>query len=143
MVMSFKYKSIKRPDGNLVKTHSIPIVLTGRSNLKIEFIALIDSGADLSVISRDIADLLNINMDGKKDKSRGIGGEVEVINTNMIVNIKKGHEDYSLNVPVQVVLGDNKVPIILGRAVFFDEFSITFDQIHDRISLKKANKSSY
>ena len=141
--MSFKYKSIKRPDGNLVKTPSIPIVLTGRSNLKIEFIALIDSGADLSVISKDIADLLNINTDGKKDKSRGIGGEVEVINTNMIVNIKKGHEDYSLNVPVQVVLGDNKVPIILGRAVFFDEFSITFDQIHDRISLKKANKSSY
>ena len=90
MVMSFKYKSIKRPDGNLVKTPSIPIVLTGRSNLKIEFIALIDSGADLSVISKDIADLLNINTDGKKDKSRGIGGEVEVINTNMIVNIKKG-----------------------------------------------------
>ena len=141
--MSFKYKSIKRPDGNLVKTPSVPVILAGRSNIKIEFMALIDSGADLSVIPRDIADLLNINMDGKKDKSIGIGGEVEVINTNMIVNIKKGHEDYSLNVPVQVILGDNKMPIILGRAVFFDEFSITFDQIHDRISLKKVNKPSY
>ena len=141
--MSFKYKSIKRPDGNLVKTPSVPVILAGRSNIKIEFMALIDSGADLSVIPRDVADLLNINMDGKKDKSIGIGGEVEVINTNMIVNIKKGHEDYSLNVPVQVILGDNKMPIILGRAVFFDEFSITFDQIHDRISLKKVNKPSY
>lgn len=143
MVMSFKYKAIKRPDGNPVKTPSIPIILAGCSNIKIEFMALIDSGADLSVIPKDIADLLDINMDGKKDKSRGIGGEVEVVNTNMVVNIKKGHEDYSLNVPVQVILGDNKIPIILGRAVFFDEFSITFDQINDRILLKKINKSSY
>ena len=141
--MSFKYKSIKRPDGDIVKTPSIPIILTGRSNVKIEFMALIDSGADLSVIPEDIADLLNIDMDGKKDKSKGIGGEVEVINSKINVKIKKGHEDYSLNVPVQVILGDNKIPVILGREVFFDEFSITFDQINDRILLKKINKASY
>lgn len=48
--MIFKYKSIKRPDGNLVKTPSIPVTLIGKSSTKIEFMALIDSGADLSVI---------------------------------------------------------------------------------------------
>ena len=60
--MSFKYKSIKRPDGNLVKTPSIPIVLTGRSNLKIEFIALIDSGASSSILHPQIARALGFDI---------------------------------------------------------------------------------
>ena len=104
--MSFKYKSIKRPDGNLIKTPSIPVTLIGNSSIRVEFMALIDSGADLSVIPQDVAELLDLKLDGKKDKSRDLGGEVDVVNTNMQINIKKGHEDYALQIPVQVVLGD-------------------------------------
>ena len=143
MVMSFKYKTIKRLGGNIVKTPSIPVSLTGRSFIKIEFMALIDSGADLSVIPRDVAELLDLNLEGEKDKSRGIGGEVEVVNTKMQVNIQKGHEDYTLQIPVQVILDDNKIPVLLGREVFFDEFRITFDQINEKVSLKKVTQNKY
>lgn len=50
MAISFKYKSVKRPDGTLVKTPSIPILLEGRE--KFETVALLDSGADISAIFR-------------------------------------------------------------------------------------------
>ena len=141
--MSFKYKSINRPDGNLVKTPSIPITLIGNSVTKIEFMALIDSGADLSVIPKDVAELLNLDLNKKVEQSKGIGGEVSVINTNIQINIKRGHEDYTIRMPVQVVLEDNKTPVLLGREGFFDEFDIIFNQIHERILLKKVNPISY
>ncbi len=140
MVMNFRYKSIERPDGNKVKTPSIPVILIGRSGIKIEFMALIDSGADLSVIPQDVAELLDVDLNYPKDKSRGVGDEVEVININITINIKKGHEDYTLSLPVQVILGEHKVPVLLGRERFFDEFTIIFDQINERISLKKVNR---
>ena len=46
MTISFRYKTVKRPDDTKVKTPSIPIILDGKE--KFETIALIDSGADIS-----------------------------------------------------------------------------------------------
>lgn len=142
MTLSFKYKAITRPNGDIVRTPSIPITLSGNSQTKIEVIALIDSGADISIISQDIAELLSLDLSEQKDISRGIGGEVEVINTKMSVNIKKGYENYTLNIPVQVILGDSKIPIILGRAGFFDNFIISFNQRQERVFLKKIELSN-
>ena len=62
MVMYFKYKSINRPDGSTIKTPSIPISIIGNSGLRIEFTALIDSGADISFISKNIGFLLQQEM---------------------------------------------------------------------------------
>ena len=139
MAISFKYKSVKRHDGNEIKTPSIPVNLRGKSPNWIEFMALVDSGADLSVVPQDVAELLNFDLSGEKDKSRGIGGEVEVINTKMQVNINRKHEDYTFEVPVQVVLGDSKIPVLLGREGFFDQFKITFEQSSEMVILKKVN----
>ena len=141
--MVFKYKSICRPDGNQIKTPSIPVTFIGRFQMKIEFMALIDSGADLSVIPEDVAELLDINLEKKRDKSRGIGGEVEVVNSSVEINIKKGHESYTFAIPVQVIIGKQKVPVILGREKFFDEFKITFEQDSERLSLKKVGIAAY
>ena len=44
MTISFKYKTIKRPDGTLVKTPSIPIALIGKESF--DTVALLDSGAE-------------------------------------------------------------------------------------------------
>lgn len=141
--MAFKYKPIKRPDENQVKTPSIPITLIGYPLIRIEFMALIDSGADISVIPKDVAELLNLNLDGKNEKSRGIGGEVDVINTKLNINIKKGHENYTFMIPVQVILNGTNIPILIGRAGFFDEFKIIFDQINERVLLKKVARQAY
>ena len=49
-----------------MKTPSIPVTLIGRSPIRIEFMALIDSGADLSVIPEDVANLLDLNLNGER-----------------------------------------------------------------------------
>ena len=125
--------------GAQIKTPSIPITLKGNNNTPIEVIALIDSGADISVIPEGIAKFLNLNLDGKKEKANGIGGQISVINSSVNVNIRKNHENYDLNIPVQVILGPDEIPPLLGRRGFFDEFVISFDNKNEKVTLKKVN----
>lgn len=74
-----------------------------------------------------------INLEGKFIL-RGVRGEVDIINTKRGINIKKGYEDY---------LKYHKIPVLLGREVFFDEFNITFEQIKEKVILKKISSFQY
>ena len=139
MAMVFKYKTIRRPDNTLVKTPSIPISLKGNCETIIEVMALLDSGADISVIPSDFAQLLNLDLNKERTKAFGIGGEVESIETSINLIISKGHENYSFVIPIKVILGDYDFPVILGRQGFFDKFLITFNQEQHKIVLKKYN----
>lgn len=140
MVMSFRYKTVKRPDGTLVKTPSIPILLEGKTE-KVEFVALIDSGADISAISQSVAEILGLDLSGKRTPAFGIGGKVESIENKLNLAIEKGHEHYNFQIPVKVILGDYDLPILLGRAGFFDKFIISFDQSKEKISLKRVSQN--
>lgn len=136
--MQFRYKTINRPDGTQVKTPSIPISLKGNLQTSFEVIALLDSGADISVIPKDFAELLGLNLEGERTKAFGIGGEVQSIETKVYLSISKGHEKYNFQIPVKVILGEYDFPVILGREGFFDKFIIIFDQDKQRVSLKKV-----
>lgn len=145
MALNFKYKAIKRPDGRNVKSPSIPVTLLGKIN-QYEVIGLLDSGADLSVIPKDMAELLGIAIENKKvEESRGIGGAVKSVRTTMglIISDNKNHEKYELNVPVSVILEGDPPPILLGRAGFFDNFVITFDEPNKKVTLKKIESKKY
>lgn len=135
MTMSFKYKIVKRPDNTEVKTPSIPILLSGTD--KFETIALIDSGADISAIPKAIAEILGLNISGEKSPAFGVGGKVNAVDTKMTVSVEKGHEHYTFQIPVKVILDDYDLPVLLGRAGFFENFIISFDQPNERVSLKK------
>ena len=137
--MNFKYKINKRPYEDENKSPSIPISLKGEGNTTFQFIGLLDSGADVSVIPQDVAELLGLKLDGKREKVRGIGGWVDSVNEKINVTISKGHETYTFEVLVKVILGSAEeigdIPIILGREGFFDKFKIIFDQANERVAL--------
>ncbi len=139
MSMTFKYKTIKRPDGTESRTPSIPITLLGNS-MKIDSVCLIDSGADVSAMSKDMAELLGIDLKGEVEQAFGIGGKVDSIESKMSVIIEKGHEHYPLEIPVKVIMGEYDFPILLGREVFFDNFIISFDQKQQKVTLKKTTE---
>ncbi len=106
--------------------------------MKIDVMALLDSGADISVIPKGLAEFLDLDLSGVRETANGIGGEVSVIATNIIVYVEKGHESYNFKIPVQVVLEDkDDVPVILGRTGFFDKFIIYFNQQEEKIRLKR------
>ena len=138
MTLTFRYKKVKRPNGTEVKTPSIPITLTGKDG-KYDFIALLDSGADISAIPKSIAELIGLDISGQKEETSGIGGNVSAVETNINIEISKGHELYNFIIPVKVILSKDEFPILLGRAGFFDKFIITFNQREERILLKKVD----
>ncbi|MCK4327391.1 MAG: hypothetical protein KAW41_02840 [Candidatus Diapherotrites archaeon] len=137
MALKFNYKSIKRPDGTTVKTPSIPISLIGKEQF--DTVALLDSGADISAIPRDVAEIIGLDLRAKRSPAFGIGGKVDAVDTRMKILVEKGHEKYRLSVPVKVIMGDYDFPILLGRLGFFDKFVITFDQSQQKVSLKKIS----
>ena len=141
MVMIFRYKSIQRPDGNKIKTPSIPVVLSHKE--RFETMALLDSGADFSAIPKGVAEILGINLQGKKEQTIGIGGRAETIKAKLSIGIMKGHEHYTFTLPTSVILGDYDFPVILGREGFFNEFVITFNQAEEKVTMKKIDKKHF
>ena len=136
MTITFRYKTVKRPDGTQVKTPSIPILLMGKE--RFETVALLDSGADISVIPLSLAELLGLEINSKKVIAYGIGGQVDSVDTSVNILIEKGHEKYNFKMPVKVILEKYDFPILLGRVGFFDKFIISFDQQNEKITLKKS-----
>src|SRR3989338_10459717 len=120
MSLNFKYKKVKRFNNVDIKSPSIPVVLSGVGS-KYQFIALLDSGADISVIPKEVAELLGLDLSGKKEEARGIGGKVPAIQTKMNIELGKPHEIHIHNIPVKVILDgkDEEISILLGSAAFF------------------------
>ena len=140
MTLTFKYKRVKRANNTEIKSPSIPITIWGEGQ-RFEFIALLDSGADISVVPREVAELLGLNLKGKIEEAKGIGGKVKATQTNMNIGLGKPHERYELNIPVKIILEnkEEEMPILLGRTGFFDKFIITFNQKEERITIKRNN----
>ena len=138
MVLSFNYHTLPNKKGSNIRTPSIPVTLKGRAETSIQVYALIDSGADLSIIPKALAEVLNLDLSGEINKSYGIGGEIKVKNSKMKVTINKNHERYMFDIPVQITLEGEEPPIILGRAGFFNKFIITIDEDKQKIRLKRV-----
>jgi len=71
MVLSFNYHKLPDKKGANIRTPTIPVLLRGDSGMSIKVYALIDSGADVSIIPKQLAKLLNLDLSGKTDISYG------------------------------------------------------------------------
>jgi hypothetical protein len=140
MVLTYRYKSVSRPDGTNVKTPSIPVVLKGQES--IEVVALLDSGADVSVLPLSIAQILGLDISGRRMPAFGVGGKIDTVDSKVSITVEKGHEHYTFDIPVKVVLDRYDLPVLLGRMGFFDQFVISFEQNKEKISLKKVSPQS-
>lgn len=89
MVLSFNYHQLPNKKGINKRTPTIPVTLKGRAQTPIQVYALIDSGADVSVIPKVLAEVLDLDLSGKTDISYGIGGEIKVKNSKMNISLQK------------------------------------------------------
>jgi hypothetical protein len=135
MALTYHYRILPGKKGSPVKTPSIPICFKGHSALNIDAVALVDSGADCSVIPMGLAEVLNLDLSGPRQDSFGLGGKLQCIESSVSISIKQKHEKYDLKLPI-LVSEDDSVPIILGRNVFFDTFKIIFDGRNQKLFLK-------
>ena len=78
MALRFRYRTIERPQPLGPKaTPIIPIRITGPDGNSFDTAALIDSGADFSVIFDEHAEILGIDLSkAEKSDAQGVGGKV-------------------------------------------------------------------
>lgn len=135
MTLNFKYSRIPDSDGIISLIPQVPITLVGKE--VIVAMAILDSGADTCVISKNMADKLGLSFIVSKEFSRGIGGRVDSAGSKMILVIQQGQERYRFNIPVTIILKSGEFPVLLGQEGFFDKFIITFDRKEESFWLKK------
>ncbi len=139
--MRFRFR-IERTRNDLISRPLIPVRLTGPGSSG-RFIALLDSGADRSMIPSEIADILGLDIDLRRRQTvSGIGGNVEVVRTRVRVTFARGSERHSLpSVPVDVPMGRTRNRYaILGRQGIFDKFVIVFDLNRNSIEMKRQTE---
>ena len=139
MAITFRYVRVPRPDGTLRKAPFIPIFVRTDKNKLMRIVALIDSGADTTVLPKGLAKLLGLKEIGEIFETKGIGGNVKVKESRMQFKITGDHETHQLTIPVLVLQDATKdMPLVLGRQGFFENFNVTIRQNEEEITLKKV-----
>lgn len=110
----------------------IPLIFLSKER-KVRSMALIDSGASISVFGEETANLLGINIeDGKKTTMRGVIGRI----VGYIHKVKVKVAAKTFICPIffsrEFIVSYN----LLGREVFFEKFKITFDESQKRVILQ-------
>lgn len=134
--MKFKYRefNLSSPFSKKQKLQRpiIPISLSSNS-IYIRYEALIDSGADFSILPAGLVEILEINLDkAKKIYFTSATGDVTT-GTISEINIDLGEGIFKTRV-VFANLPNNVG--ILGQYGFFDKFIVKFDLIKKEIELK-------
>lgn len=121
----FPYGIKMEESGALSVFPAATIILRTIEGEELQVVALIDSGATVSAIPKNVAPLLGIDYKkGKQLRIYGIGNK-RVTAWQHDVSIKLGGNIITLPV---AFLDDTSLPRILGRAGLFEKFSIIFKE---------------
>jgi len=116
-----KGKTILRP--------IIPVELQYKNNDPIIYTMLLDSGADLTLLSKDVADSLGIDTNKEADDDvYGVTGHTPVIDEKVKIKFGMGsRNEFEKEIPVQItkIYGRPAIPA-LGRETIFREFDVHF-----------------
>jgi len=139
MSIIFRYVHVPRPDGTLRKAPYIPIFSRDRNGKLVRIVALVDSGADDTVVPKDLSIILGLKEHEESDTG-GIGGKVKARKSRLSFEIRGSRETYHLDVPVLILQDQSSdVPLLLGRHGFFENFHVIFKQDEEKMILKKIN----
>ncbi len=139
MAITFRYIHVPRPDGTLRKAPFIPIFVRTEGNKLVRLVALLDSGADTTVLPKGLAKILGLKEEKEIIETGGIGGKVKVKKSKMQFRISGSRENYPLTIPILVLQDSNEdMPLILGRQGFFENFHITLRQNEEKVTIKKV-----
>lgn len=138
-VMSFPYALKKNERGEF---HFPGILVRVRNgNNEAEVMGQVDSGADISIMPRKLAEFLQLDIDEAKSIRDFVESEVGVGSSKVSIDIRRGNEVVRIpGVEVRIPMDDRNQPewLILGRYGFFTEFDVTFRENARRIELARV-----
>lgn len=128
---------IKGPDGKTDKPLIYAYFHSERGEM-VRIPVLVDSGTDKTVLSFELARTLGLDINIEPTIGIGASGNpVDLWNSEAKISIKEEKDTYTLRIPVWIMKGRQKMPILLGRDGFFDHFNIEFRHKEKNIVLEK------
>ena len=114
-------------------------LLDFKGNKVFDSLALVDSGADTTMVNAQYAVALGVDLSKAKDREvMGIGdGKVPVKVGTFSFRIKRIGDE--VKVPAWFVDSPN-VNILLGQEVFFENYRIKFEKDHDTFEVTKFTR---
>lgn len=140
----FKYTKEELRGGTIYRPRVEIRLSNGNNSIKI--IMLIDSGADVSFIPKEIAEVLELDLTtGEKIKASSASEQFEVVRKEVHAELIKGTKVISLGmmdvrIPLKNHTDSTNSHNLLGRNHFFRKFDITFRENTFKIILKKPKK---
>jgi hypothetical protein len=143
--MKFKYYKVPLADrsdffGNSVLKPIIPVEVK-YSDEKVNYMALVDSGADFCIFDAEVGEYLNLDVRrGSRHTFSGIqqGDPSEVFFHDVTLNI--GGWDYKTRIGFSYDIATHGYGV-LGQKGFFDKFFIGFNFSKEEIELKEIRRA--
>lgn len=127
---------MRRAGGGLIP--KIPVTIAYKSK-RFPVPALVDTGADVTFIPEDVADVLGIKYHrGREVSITGIDKELRCTEHRVSITFFDGSDTVVVeNVPVHVPkLSQKKIGVLLGRRGLLDQFELLINEKKDVISLE-------
>jgi len=145
-MLSYRFVSERLENGNIVKRAKIPVKLIG-GKANMDFAATLDSGSDVTIIPKAIADFLGVKCDENiveekcygfaKDSFKCVRAKIDIVFKG-----KEERQSERLNdIPVLVAFVEEEDPV-LGCAKIFDNFKITFNG-RKKITLQRISPETW
>ena len=139
MNLSFRYKKVT----DRIQRPIIPLQFNLKDGTPITVAGLLDSGSDVILMPKDVAESLGLQMGKKTHEIDGVGGKVGVVKSAVRVRLDDGKRVYRIPHPLEVSVqlsGNVFDDILIGRFPFFDEFVIEFNEGAKRVRLTPSHR---
>ena len=140
--MKFDYTAtlVKDTRGKTIKRPMLELeLLNEKGESVLTALALIDSGADTTMVNKQYAIPLGVDLTNATEVDViGIAnGKVSTRTATLRFKIKQTEDE--LVIPANYVYSNN-VDILLGEEIFFDKYKIKFEKDHETFEITKAKK---
>lgn len=125
----FPYGITMQESGNLAIFPAATVILQMKNGDELPLVMLIDSGATVSAMPKNVAALLGIDYkDGEHLNIYGIGGKhIRAWQHNVSVRIGAN----TIQLPI-AFMDNNNAPRVLGRKGIFDAYTVVFEEKNRR-----------
>jgi len=92
MSLNFKYKKVSDD----ISRPIIPLNIRMGDGSLVKVAGLLDSGSDVILIPKDIAEMLGIPLGKSTNEIDGVGGRVNVVKSSIMASLDDGHKTHRI-----------------------------------------------
>ena len=141
MALIFRLKKHELEDGSITYHPYVKVTISHLNKSK-ELTAVLDTGADLIYIPKDVAEYLNLQLSEKTLECKTPQEVFKYKTAKINIEISRPHEKYKMNFTVAVPLKKGDYDEVILGVEFLSQFKVTFDYANEKMILKKSGKKT-